>query len=194
MVRQPPSVVAASGEGAEKLLPRVAAGPVKAVRESTQGVTQANNQPVYYGNQRLRAGMIDAAIRAAGFSPARLAVVREKQWNERQVEGRYEQACSDIYRRVRGFYLQDPYARDPREWAEVLELIRDYNARVQRSGADTVPFITAETLRRVANQAQVPPRRERLRDEPKSRSRIVPALPEEPAPGRAGRSRRSRPT
>jgi hypothetical protein len=67
-------------KGAEKLLPRVAAGPVRAVRESTQGVTQANNQPVYYGNERLRAGMVDAAIRAAGFSPARLAVVREEQW------------------------------------------------------------------------------------------------------------------
>gem|GEM_PF-2855065 len=137
-------------------LPRFAAGPVKAVRESTQGVTQANNQPVYYGNQRLRAGMIDAAIRAAGFSPARLAVVREEQWNERQVEARYEQARSDVYRRVRAFYLEDPYSRDPAEWAEVLELVRDYNARVQRSGSDTVPAITPDALRRIAARAQRP--------------------------------------
>jgi hypothetical protein len=135
------------------------------VRESTQGVTQTNNQPVYSGNQRLRAGMIDAAIRPAGFSPARLAVIREEQWAERQLEGRYEQARSDIYRRLRGFHLQDPYSRDPQEWAEVLELVRDYNARVQRSGSDTVPSITPGTLRRIATQARVPPTRARGRRE-----------------------------
>jgi hypothetical protein len=49
----------------------------------------------------------------------------------------------------------------------------------------------AETLRRVAKQAERPARRQR--EEPGARSRHVPALPEEPAPGRAGRSRRSRP-
>jgi hypothetical protein len=134
--------------------------------------------------------MIDAAIRAAGFSPARLAAVREEHWAERQVEGRYEQARSDTYRRVRAFDLQDADARDPREWAEVLELIRDYNARVQRSVSDTIPFITAETLRRVAKQAQRPARRQR--EEPEAHSRPVPVLPQAQAADRGGGDRGSR--
>ena len=37
-------------KGAEKLAPRFAAGPLKAIREGTAGVTTASNQPVYYGN------------------------------------------------------------------------------------------------------------------------------------------------
>jgi hypothetical protein len=77
-----------------------------------------------------------------------------------QVESRYDQARSDIYRRVRGFCLQEPFGRDPQECAEVLELVREYNARVQRSGSDTVAPITAETLRRIAKQAQRPGSRE----------------------------------
>ena len=48
-------------KGAEKLAPRFAAGPLKAIREGTEGVTTASNQPVYYGNEKLRASMLDVA-------------------------------------------------------------------------------------------------------------------------------------
>lgn len=179
-------------KGAEKLAPRFIAGPLKAIRESTEGVTTPSNQPVYYGNEKLRASAVEAAIRAAGFSPSRLATIREKQWKERQTARDYDQNRSDIYRRVRAYYNQSAYARDPGDWADILGLIEGYNARVKRNGSPS-PFITAEVLRRIATQVGRAPKREMQRaaagDEEREEP-LLPTVPPEPSP--AGESRRER--
>lgn len=163
-------------KGTEKLLPRVAAAPLKGYRESVYGVTSRNNQPVYYGNEQLRAGLVDAAIRAAGFSPARLSVAREEIWNEKLASRKYDDARGDIYRRVRAFWAKAPYDRDPLAWAAVLNDIQDYNARAAKATTEAVPFITPESIKRIVTVASRPPKREALRgqDTPK---REPPAMP-----------------
>jgi hypothetical protein len=183
-------------KGAEKLAPRFAAGPLKAIREGTAGVTTASNQPVYYGNEKLRASMLDVAYRAAGFSPARLSTVREKQWNERQTARSYDDTRSDIYRRVRAYYNQSAHSREPEDWADILGMIEAYNARVTRNGS-TSPFISRDVLRRIATQSAWPPRRELLRAAAEDADRAEPVLPmtaPEPRTGGlpGGESRRDR--
>ncbi len=155
-------------------------------------MTTPSNQPVYYGNEKLRAGMVESAIRAAGFSPSRLATIREKQWNERLTAQEYDQARSDIYRRVRAYYNESAASRDPSEWADILGLIEGYNARVTRN-ASPAPFISNDVLKRIATQTGRAPRRERLREEG-AEDREDPVLPltaPEPAPV-GGESRRDR--
>lgn len=171
-------------KGTEKLLPRIVAGPVRATREATQGVTTRGNQPVYYGDERLRANLVDWAIRFAGFNPARLSTAREEQWNERAVAQDYDSTRSDIYRRVRAYYIEDAYTRDPAEWADVLARVEEYNARVARNNA-TAPYITAATLRRIATVAGRPSKQEAARDadEAPAAAPLLPAEPPEPAAG-----------
>ncbi|MBN2449420.1 MAG: hypothetical protein JXR77_03470 [Lentisphaeria bacterium] len=71
------------------------------------------------------------------------------------------------YRRIRAFYLHDPYAHDPADWADILELVREYNVRVLRAGSDAIPFITESAISRIVTVVLRPPKRERMRGLPR---------------------------
>ncbi|GEM_PF-3303580 len=147
-------------KGLEQLSPRFIASPIKAVRESTEGVTSRNNQPVFYGTEPLKANMTDAMLRMLSFNPARTSIKREEQWNERQVEDRYRDDRTDIYARMRRWRLSNGSMA---EWADLLRDVEEYNARVRKSRFRSLSYITPASIKTQLRNMDRPKKRERIR-------------------------------
>ncbi|HDM75396.1 MAG TPA: PLxRFG domain-containing protein, partial [Deltaproteobacteria bacterium] len=84
-------------KGLEKISPLAIAGPIKAYREATEGLTTRTNAPIFYGRERVKADTTDAILRALSFNPARIAKIREQKWAERQQESKYTGLRTEIY-------------------------------------------------------------------------------------------------
>lgn len=145
-------------KGAEKLSPRVLGSPVKALREATQGITTGSNQPVFYGDEPLRAGYYEALLRSLGFNPSRLSTIRQEQWNEKLTAAQYSDERSAIYARARRLLVT---RRPKAEWVELLADIERYNARVRRQRPAGVAEITDTTMKRLVTEVGRAPKRER---------------------------------
>ena len=147
-------------KGAEKLLPRVAASPLRGFREASEGVTSRNNQPLYYGDERLRASFTDAVLRSLSFNPAGISSKREEQWKERVVENRYRDMRTDIYAKMRRWALND---RSKGGWADILVDVEQYNARVRQSRFESIPFITESGIKTQMKKMNSLSKREKIR-------------------------------
>ncbi len=150
--------------GAEQIAPRVLASPMKAYRELTRGVTTRSNQPVFYGDERLKASFMDALTRSFGFNPAGLSEKREEQWAERMNKQKYDDRRSEIYKKVRRLALKPIKSRT--EWLEILQEVEAYNARVRRKKLGYVPQITPATLKSILTKTEKAPAAERRRSKP----------------------------
>ena len=148
--------------GIERMLPLALASPMKAYRESTEGVTTQRGVPVFHGPDPLVADTVDSIYRFFSFNPARIAGIRERQWHERKVEQDYLNRRKDIYARfVR--YFRRP-GRTKKELIDLLAEVRQYNNRVMENGlTKKVPFIKRSSIKAALKRALVPSRRERLR-------------------------------
>ena len=150
-------------KGAEKLLPKMISSPLRAIREKTEGVTTYSNQPVYYGEERLRAKKwSDFLRRVLGFNPTSVSIKTERQWKERKTEAAYNDARQDIYRKVRRFILN---GGDRSDWGNILLDIQEYNTRVRESGFANLTPITPATLKGILRKMDTPAKRERIRAE-----------------------------
>ncbi len=148
-------------KGVETWLPRFAASPVRAAREATEGVTSKNNQPLYYGDERVKADWYDALLRSLSFNPAGISIKREEQWNERVVENKYRDARTDLYARIRRFMLNGGGTKA--EWANILLDAEKYNARVRASRFESIPFITESAIKSQLRKMNTPLKREKIR-------------------------------
>lgn len=150
-------------KGLEKISPAMLSAPLKAIREYSEGVTLGNGQPVFYGNRPLHATGPQSLLRMVGFNPAGLSEKREKQWAERMTAREYSNARTEIYSRLRRYY-RNPY-RGADDYAELIGMIREYNARVRRNRPHGVTLITSRQLRALRRRLVTPPRAERMRKE-----------------------------
>ncbi len=150
-------------KGAERIAPRILAGPIRAAREATEGVTTRTNQPLYFGAEPMKADWYDTFLRSFGFNPSRIAAMREKQWKDRKTEAQYGDERSEIYTRVRRYMLRPPAQRSPGDWMQLLQEIENYNARVLRRKLPNISLITPSTLSRIATNMTRPNKRERVR-------------------------------
>ena len=156
-----------TSKGVEKLLPTVLASPVKAVREYTEGVTSSGNLPVYYGSKPLAPDMAESITRFLGFSPARIASAREKQWNERLIEQKYTERRSGIYARFHKYFLMPPEARSKAKYLDLLAEVSQYNNDLIKSGLTKKGYspITPKLLRANIKRGFRPSKKEKLREE-----------------------------
>ena len=153
----------ASGEtqkGFESALPRILSNVLKSQREYSEGVTNSRNQPIYFGNERVKASGFEFLARFFGFNPVRIAEIREKQWKDSKIERKYSEEKSEIYKDIRRFLLDGGSKAD---WIEHLKIIDDYNARVNRSGNTNISQITQRSIRGVIQAMKKGNRREALR-------------------------------
>ena len=148
-------------KGLEKLSPAMIAAPLKAVREYSDGVTMENNQPVFYGDRPLKATGSQSLLRMVGFNPAGLSEKRDRQWSERLTAREYSDARTEIYARLRRYY-RNP-ARSAEEYAGLVNMIREYNARVRRNRPHGVTLITSRQLKTLRRRLVTPPKAERMR-------------------------------
>jgi len=134
-------------KGLERISPLAVAGPIKAYRERTEGLTTRMNAPIFYGRQQAKADMADAVMRALSFNPAGISKIREKKWAETKQEIKYKEMRNTISSRVYKFMVKPVNERSKSEWTDILEDVREYNERVKRMGlAGIVPFITDKSI------------------------------------------------
>ena len=148
-------------KGAEALSPALLSAPIRAYREYKEGVTTRDNQPVFYGNEPLKSTAGQSLIRMFGFNPAGIAEKRDRQWSERMTAREYSEARTEIYARLRRYYLNPK--RTQADFAELADMIRAYNARVRRSRPHGVTLITSRQLRSLRKKMVVAPKMERGR-------------------------------
>ena len=146
-------------KGAEALSPALLSAPIRAYREYKEGVTTRDNQPVFYGNEPLKSTAGQSLIRMFGFNPAGIAEKRDRQWSERMTAREYSEARTEIYARLRRYYLNPK--RTQADFAELVDMIRAYNARVRRSRPHGVTLITSRQLRSLRKKMVVAPKMER---------------------------------
>ena len=153
----------ASGDvykGFEEGLPRVVSTVMKGYREGTEGVTNSRNQPVFYGDEALKASTSEAWLRVFGFNPIGIAEKRERQWKDYKIEKKYRSEKASIYTDIRRFLLNGGTKSD---WMEHLKVIENYNAKAIRTGNTNIPRITPRSIQGVINAMDKGPRRESLR-------------------------------
>ena len=142
-------------------MPLALANPLKAIRESRQGVTTWTNTPVFYGNEQLMADKSDVIARFFSFNPAAIAGKREKQYAESKIERKYQSMKTDIYARFKSYYGKEK--KSDKELMNLLEDVREFNERLRNSNVINKSYITAKTIRSNIKRSFRPSKKERLR-------------------------------
>lgn len=158
---------AVKGEGwkaLEKVLPMGFGNPIKAVREKAEGVTSGGYSPIYYGDQPVKGDSVDAILRFFSFNPASLSTIREKQWHENQVAGKYKARQDEIYDRFRRMLVQNNFQIDPEVMPEIEKEVQRYNELVVGSGRQDIPLIKTKSMQGVWRRALIPNTKERMRE------------------------------
>ena len=150
------------GLALEKGAPSSIGTVFKAHREATEGVTDKNLSPRFYGTEPIKADLGEAITRGFGFSPSRLAAISERQWSETKVEREYAKERTRIKRGIHKMLSADRKSKE--EWASVLKEVREYNARASEVYEKYhLPFITDTWIRSAVRSYYTPDKRERLR-------------------------------
>ena len=147
--------------GAERMAPRILAGPSRGIREAVRGVSDQKNQPVWHGNEKLQATLTEALVRSLGFNPARIGAALQEHYTEKKLAARLRNERADVYTAIRHYVMAD--TADPGEWAGILGQIDKFNATVAASQLPGAAYVTPQTIRRIVAATQRAPRIERIR-------------------------------
>lgn len=147
-------------KGFEKLSPTGIGNVIRAYRESKEGVSTKTNAPLFYGKEQLRPSTVETFYKTLSLNPARIARIREKQWKEYKVEEQYRQERTDIYAKLKKFYLSKN--KNKGIYAEILAEIYDYNERARERG---ISPITKKSISMNLKRSFKASKREREREE-----------------------------
>jgi len=146
-------------KAAEKLLPAGAANPVRAIRESSEGVTTKNNRRVWNENGKpFIPGTAAAVARSVGFRSTDQAVLSERTWEGHREQGKFAEKRNAIYERFRAWTLG---GRDRDEYRKIVEEVQKYNRTIRENRIRGVSPITSESLRNQTKRMQKPSKNER---------------------------------
>ena len=148
-------------KGFEKILPTGFGNIIRAYREATEGLTTRTNQPIFYGNEQVRLDRAEWLLRTLSLYPARIAKIREQQWKEKRLEGKYSKKRREIYAQIKKYYLADK--KSPDRMVDIIAQIDVYNEKA----ADAKPphtLITKQSIRTNLKRAFRPSKRERRRE------------------------------
>lgn len=150
-------------KAAEKALPSAFGSVVKAIRESTEGVTTESYGSVYYGADPLKVSGVESYLRALSFSTADITGKRQQQWSERKVKDKYTEQRADINREIKRLFLQHDYNPPDMEWAGILVKIDKYNDKVIGLNRPDITPITAQSIRAMLKRNARASKFERMR-------------------------------
>ena len=153
-------------KGLEKITPLAAGNVVKAIRETTDGVTTRSGDPVFFGNEQLKGNLGSGIMRAAGLNPIRLSKPREIKWNETTLMRQYSERKRRIYSRIVHYHAKPGKDKNPEEWQDIVDEVLKFNARVKSNGLTRIMSpITPKTIKSRVRRAFRPNKRERMRVE-----------------------------
>ena len=146
-------------KAAEHLLPTGFANPLRAIRESSQGVTTRNNRPVWdeQGRPYKPEGAATVA-RTFGFRSTDQAVLSERTWEGHRQQADFADKRNAIYERYRAWTLGK---RDRGEYKEIVKEVQDYNKKIRELRIPGVSPITSQSLQMQARRMAAPSKNER---------------------------------
>jgi hypothetical protein len=151
------------GRAAEKLLPTGLANPLRAVREATTGIVSEKGNRVWDEEGRpLTPSAGETAARVVGFRGSRQAVLSERDFESKKLEGRYTDRRNRIYEEFRAYFAEENPSKDWQKkiWAKV----HDYNNEViDKKLRPGVPLITHTSIRNQALKMAKPTKKEMAR-------------------------------
>jgi hypothetical protein len=146
-------------KAAEHILPTGFANPLRAIRESEEGVTTRNNRRVW--NEKGRPYVPDTGAtvaRAFGFRSSDQAVLSERTWEGHRQQSQFAEKRNSIYERYRAWILG---GRDREEYKEIVKDVQEFNAYIRRNRIRGESFITSQSLRNQVRRMQRPSKKER---------------------------------
>jgi hypothetical protein len=147
------------GKAAEHLLPTGFANPIRAIRESSQGVTTRTNRPVWDEKGRqYKPGAGATAARAIGFRSTDQAVLSERTWEGHRQQADFADKRNAIYERYRAWMMGK---RDREEYKEIVKEVQDYNRKIREHRIPGVSPITSQSLQNQARRMASPSKNER---------------------------------
>lgn len=147
-------------KAAESILPTGLGNPLRAYRESKEGVSTRDNRPVWdeSGRQFVPTGG-EAATKALGFRSTRQAVLSERTWEARRQRASFNEKRSQIYRKYRAWILS---GRDKERYREIVKEVQKYNRDLHRLGLEReIAPITSQSLKSQSGRMQAPSKRDR---------------------------------
>lgn len=143
--------------GAEFMLPRVFAAPLKAIREHDTGITTRKGEVVTYDGAPIIVGAdtewyksYEFFARSLGFTPARIAKLREEQYKMYRLKKKYADKRQSILDRFGKYAFNNNwnYNTGDKEMKELQSEIDEYNQRLkEKSIPETMAKeITKKTL------------------------------------------------
>jgi hypothetical protein len=144
------------------IMPRFASQVMKALREHEQGIVNPRGTPVFYEDEQIRPTDAEAITQSLGLRPARIARLREKEYEARRLEAEYTKRRSRVSSMFKRFFELPPEKQSREKLERILADVADYNDDVIRRNV-RVPLITGDSLRKNVIRAFTPPKRERLR-------------------------------
>jgi hypothetical protein len=145
----------------EAALPTGLANPIKAYRESQEGISTKRNYPVWdESGKQLTPTAGESAEKFFGFRSARQAVLSERTWEGKQQQTDYQEKRNALYQRYRSFILSG--SKDRKTYMKFVVDVREYNKKVREAGLiNMVPLITSESLKAQMRRMDHPAKRER---------------------------------
>jgi len=181
-------------KGVERMLPRALGAPVKGYREWSEGVTTRTNQPVFYGEDRLKASNFEFLLRSLQFNPSNISYMRDRQWRDKRAAGAFSDRRTELYAQMRRALLKN----DTGALGRTINDMEAYNAAVRRQRNKAIPLVTRRTIKSAVTRMRTPPRQEKIRAglaERAEEESLLELEPEEVIEGRPtirGRARRTR--
>lgn len=123
----------------ENVMPAAIKYPIRAYRESTEGVTTKRGVPVTYDGEQLILGAdggwsggYDIFTRILGFNNADINEKRKQQWQMMSLQRKYKGMSQDIYKRIFDLSYKNngEIDKSSSEWIEIQNEISKYNQRL----------------------------------------------------------------
>lgn len=145
------------GRAAEHLLPSGFANPVRALSESSEGVTTRNNRRVWDEKGKpYKPGSAATVARAVGFRSTDQAVLSERTWEGHRQQTEIAEKRTAIYERYRAWLLG---GRKREEYKEIVKEVQDFNKRIKNQRGESL--ITSQSLKNQVRRLQKPSKKER---------------------------------
>jgi hypothetical protein len=145
-------------KGVESVAPTALGSAVRALRESSEGVTTGTYGTVFYGNEPLKADSTDSVLRFLSFNPAETSGIREKQFKERNVAQNYQEEKREINAVIKRHVLEGKGVTP-----EDMKVIMKFNERAIGTGRPDIRPITPESIRLMLRMSMKPSKLERSR-------------------------------
>jgi len=144
-------------------MPTFIGSGIKGYREMTEGITDKNYAPMFYGTDQLKGTPTEFAMRVLSFNPERTSGIREKVWREENVRMEYQKERTNILEHFNQLYVDITKASN-NDFADLYRRIEDYNDLVAGTNPKyQIPYITRQWLVTGLKRSQKPNKYEKAR-------------------------------